>query len=142
MKEIDIQRELVNEARGLGGYAIKMSNRFLVGIPDLLIKLPGMQACLIEVKIERMPTRDTGHIGVNPTPQQLRNLKMADKANFASGVLVCCSGIKAGMWNYVPVITRNVDLEHCNRAIFIRDCLTRVPGGKWHVEEIIRRLGA
>lgn len=50
MKEIELQQLMIDVARKRGGEGHKMSNRFLVGVSDLMIKLPNTPACLIEVK--------------------------------------------------------------------------------------------
>ncbi len=53
MKELAYQRWVVNSARRSKvdrGYAIKLSHQTAVGIPDLLVSLPGFAPCLIECK--------------------------------------------------------------------------------------------
>lgn len=50
MKEIDHQRQLVLSVKAQGGYALKLSNRFTIGVPDLLVMHPLFAPCLIEVK--------------------------------------------------------------------------------------------
>lgn len=65
MIEIDYQKLLVDAVRQDGGFAFKMANRFLGGIPDLLIQLPTYTTWLWEVKFkarrpvkpERVPLR-------------------------------------------------------------------------------------
>lgn len=50
MKETDLQLTIVDIVNDRGGYARKLSHRFLVGISDLLIKLPEYPAIKVEVK--------------------------------------------------------------------------------------------
>jgi hypothetical protein len=63
MREIDVQTYVVNAVKEGGGAAKKLANRFLVGVVDLLIKLPGQPAMLMEVKLEQRAqmTRRTQH---------------------------------------------------------------------------------
>lgn len=50
MKETDHQTQIKLSVRRQGGYSFKLSNRFTIGIPDLLIALPPFAPCLAEVK--------------------------------------------------------------------------------------------
>lgn len=56
MKELDCQKLIVDAVREHGGMAHKMAHRFLVGVADLLVKLPGYPAAIIEVKLEQLRT--------------------------------------------------------------------------------------
>ncbi len=40
MKELDLQRLIVDAVNGAGGRAFKLNNRFMIGYSDLLVKLP------------------------------------------------------------------------------------------------------
>ena len=44
--QTDIRKSVIKD----GGYGLKLSNRFAVGIPDLLICLPPFAPCILEVK--------------------------------------------------------------------------------------------
>lgn len=48
--EIKHQTDIVKSVKRDGGYAFKMSNRFLIGVPDLFVALPPFAPCVIEVK--------------------------------------------------------------------------------------------
>lgn len=53
MRELGYQRWVVNSARKSKvnpGYALKISHQTAVGIPDLLVSLPGYVPCLLECK--------------------------------------------------------------------------------------------
>lgn len=77
-KELDLQSKIKASARKDGGYGQKMSNRFSIGIPDLLIGLPPFVPCYAEVK-------DFGTVAeqfnrqVDTTPKQ--RLEMARFSN-------------------------------------------------------------
>lgn len=49
-RELDLQTKIINSARKDGGYGRKMSNRYSIGIPDLLLGLFPFAPCLAEVK--------------------------------------------------------------------------------------------
>lgn len=40
MNELALQKYLVDSVNDAGGFAFKMSHRFLVGVPDILVQLP------------------------------------------------------------------------------------------------------
>lgn len=48
--ELNVQTNIIKSVRRDGGYGRKMSNRFSIGIPDLLVALPPFAPCVIEVK--------------------------------------------------------------------------------------------
>lgn len=50
MKEVDHQTNIKLSVKAQGGYSLKLSNRFTVGVPDLLIMMPGFAPCFAEVK--------------------------------------------------------------------------------------------
>jgi len=50
VKEVDHQRDIKESAVREGGYSFKMSNRFLIGVPDLYIAVPGFPVVLLEAK--------------------------------------------------------------------------------------------
>lgn len=49
-RELDVQTKLIKSARRDGGYGRKLSHKFSIGIPDLLIGLPPFIPALAEVK--------------------------------------------------------------------------------------------
>lgn len=50
MNEVDHQTNIKKSVILQGGYSFKLSNRFTIGIPDLLVMLPPFVPCLAEVK--------------------------------------------------------------------------------------------
>lgn len=82
MKETDLQSKVVDSIREMGGFAQKCSNRFLIGVPDVLCQLPGFQASFWEVKKSpskwQMP---------NPTPKQKQWLRDFTRAGGFGGVI-------------------------------------------------------
>lgn len=67
MKEVDLQKLAVDAVNEHGGLAFKLSNRFLGGIPDLFVQLPGLPSALVEVKIARISKdRKVAHFDITP----------------------------------------------------------------------------
>lgn len=50
MNELNFQAKVKLAVKEMGGVCFKMSNRFIAGVPDLLIQLPGYPTSLWEVK--------------------------------------------------------------------------------------------
>ena len=88
MKELNVQRELIEAVIGADGAAHKLSNRFLTGVADLLIKLPRYPVCLLEVKIDEIGATTTS-IGLTPTMPQIMFLRKYHAAGVPTGVMSC-----------------------------------------------------
>lgn len=139
MNEREFQRCLVQESERAGGYAFKMSNRFMVGVPDLFIKIPDFPVVLLECKMGR-PVRNvhypssrfTSSTGV--TAQQARHLKRAQQAGVAAGWAVCVPGESGNCKIYVSVDVSgalgDVDAKGPNEFVRLR-------GRPWPVREIV-----
>lgn len=117
-KELALQTNIIKSVRSDGGYGRKMSNRFLIGIPDLLIALPPFAPILAEVK-------DLGPVVANfnrqlaVTPKQAHEMDlfskpyqdtmMLDRAA-SSFVLV---GFQVGKNHYLAVLPHDAErLDH------------------------------
>lgn len=86
MKELEAQSLVIDAVRSSGGFAFKMSNRFLIGIPDLLMQLPDFGTSLWEVKIADYPL--AGYWArVYPTVKQQQKLREYEKAGGFCGVI-------------------------------------------------------
>jgi hypothetical protein len=131
--EKKFQTDLVDAARGLGGYAIKMSNQFLVGVPDLLIKLPLDPVLLLECKTEPFPKKSRS-IPVALTPMQRKHLSGFQKSG-GLGAWCVMSVFEDVQLAYVGVDVQQtaLDTEH-----FKRYAVPRHRGTRWDVREIIR----
>ena len=56
MQELDFQTLLIETVKREGGYGRKISHRFIRGIPDLLLRVPGLRGLVLaEVKIIHLP---------------------------------------------------------------------------------------
>lgn len=89
MKETDYQKFVLDIVRDAGGAGHKLSSRFLVGVSDLLVKLPGREAALIEVKLAKFAPKTSGdhEFDLGVTVLQREFLKKYDKAGMIVGVL-------------------------------------------------------
>ena len=73
--ELSVQTNIIKSVRRDGGYGRKMSNRFAIGVPDLLVALPSFAPCVIEVK-------DLGEVvdkfdrQVDVTPKQAEEMRL------------------------------------------------------------------
>lgn len=125
MIELDMQKYVVDSVNHAGGFAFKMSHRFLVGIPDLLVKLPqpgvlrnSPAAGILEVKQRDAPKSDI-EFRLDVTPQQKRYLTMAHKAGMPTGVISFLrqhgKGLK-GLRMAVYTLTRVEQLGYLVRA--------------------------
>lgn len=86
--ELKLQREVVEVVRGAGGFAFKMSNRFLIGVVDLFVKLPWFPAAIYEAKLTKLPaaTRKT-EVTLDATALQLKFLREARAAGMTTGLM-------------------------------------------------------
>jgi len=82
--ELKYQKQLVDVAKSNGGYGLKMNNRFVGGIPDLLLKVKEWHfTYFIEIKHEdfkRVP--NTVKLKLTPL-QRIEIKKMQDAGMFA-----------------------------------------------------------
>lgn len=98
MNELGLQKFVCDVVNDAGGYALKRNNRFMVGIVDLLVKLPskpgyfrdGLQACppagILEVKQRLYPSSDRRFL-LDVTAPQKNDLRRADAAGMPAGVI-------------------------------------------------------
>lgn len=94
MNELKLQQFIVDAVNGAGGFGHKMSNRFLIGVSDLLVKLSpktnhdalrGCPAGFLEVK-QRDYTRGLDVFTLDVTFPQAKFLQDAAKADMPCGV--------------------------------------------------------
>lgn len=86
MKELDIQTKTIKAVEAAGGAAVKLSNRFLIGVADLLIKLPEIPTMLMEVKLNLMPIQKET-VNLDTTKLQQDFLRSFGKAGVDCGVI-------------------------------------------------------
>jgi hypothetical protein len=84
--ELKLQKDVCQLIEAHDGFARKLSHRFVIGVADLLIKLPDHPAALLEVKRNRYPAK-AKTIVLDVTKQQRRFLWSAHCAGMSAGVL-------------------------------------------------------
>lgn len=75
MKEVDAQKMIVDAIRAHHGFAMKLTHKFFVGIPDLLIQMREFTTSLWEVKINDAPKSPTSTVHLALTKLQQKTLK-------------------------------------------------------------------
>jgi len=76
--ELAVQTNIIKSVRRDGGYGRKMSNRFAIGVPDLLIALPTFAPCVIEVK-DFGKVADSFDRQIEVTEKQAEEMKLFSK---------------------------------------------------------------
>lgn len=91
MIETECQQLLIDAVEGVGGHGIKFNNRFVIGIPDLLIKLPSHQPMILEAKLHKFSakTLSAGHhiADIGATKLQKDQLRDWAYAGMLTGVV-------------------------------------------------------
>lgn len=81
MDELRFQSELVDSARVMGGYGRKLAHKFQVGIPDLMLMLPGKPVWFVEAKWWPKPPQQGKILKVATTKKQRYELGLIFKSN-------------------------------------------------------------
>lgn len=93
--EITQQREIKESVLALGGYAVKLTNRFTIGIPDLGIWLPSLCPVVCEVKDLGVVTDEFDRtLGV--TPKQADVMRRISKPYGSTVALVLVHALHRG----------------------------------------------
>lgn len=116
MNELKLQKLLVDTVKGAGGYAMKMDNKYIVGVSDLLTKLPNklfpsgalaldFPAGMVEVKQRKRPVRDISFT-LDITHMQAKFLDDVAAAGMPAGVASFLQeGTGSGLKLYLFVCT-------------------------------------
>lgn len=87
MNELALQKWIVDVVTERGGFAMKMSHRFLVGVPDLLIKTSYIAApTVIEVKLVKFKKELQKQVVPEVSVLQRRYLKRMEEGGFEAFV--------------------------------------------------------
>lgn len=87
MRELHLQSLVIKAVKDHGGVAFKMANRFLIGVPDLFIQLPGCSSTLWEVKLTKTKFGVRNSVLVNLTKAQENFLRDVIRAGGSGGVM-------------------------------------------------------
>lgn len=85
MNELAIQKLIVDAVRRGGGFSFKLANRFLIGVPDVLIQLPVRGTSLWEVKVNDV--KASGTTAVKITLHQYNFLRDYAEAGGKCGLI-------------------------------------------------------
>lgn len=86
--ELYYQTQLINDAKKIpNAFAIKLTNRHLAGVPDLMIKIPNIRVAFAETKVANWKD-GSKKVKVETTPLQRSTMKKMVKAGFKCGVWV------------------------------------------------------
>lgn len=80
MSELRLQTLLCKGVNDKGGMAFKLANRFLVGVSDLFVQVPGFRTACVECKLNKRATAPKEGVAVAVTSPQVRYLQKLDKA--------------------------------------------------------------
>lgn len=120
MIEVAVQTLIIEAVRAHGGEARKLSNRFAVGVSDLLIKLPGpvfgtlaVPAMLMEVKLDKRAAGFAARMN-NPVTPDVTVPQHSFLTNFARAGMLC------GVMSFVE------EAHKGKRGLWLQ--IVRVPG--------------
>jgi hypothetical protein len=80
MIETEAQQLLIEAVQEGGGRGLKFNNRFVIGIPDLLIKMQGVEPMILEAKLHKFArsTLDAGYLIKNVGCTKLQRDQLRD----------------------------------------------------------------
>ena len=112
--ELELQKKTRNAIAEAGGKCRIISHRFIVGVPDLLVKLPGHELMIVEVKQNKFPVR-APIVSLDVTVPQKRDLNDWQQAGARSGVLsflVRKKGVRKELYAaFLPTPEEGFDLK-------------------------------
>lgn len=88
ISELSLQKDVVDAVREAGGFAFKLTNRFTVGVADLLVKLPGEATRMVEVKFRKDYKNVAAIVKFKITPMQRSFLTKYRDAGGQGGLMV------------------------------------------------------
>ena len=91
MSELDRQRDVIHVVKDMGGHAYKSSNQWLVGICDLVVKVPYKPVAFLEAKLNDAPKR-SAFFRLGLTSIQEKFLRDMDAAGAYAGVISFVQG--------------------------------------------------
>lgn len=132
MKETDYQRKLLDALEETGGYGYKQSNRFLSGVADLVMTLPGLPTRMVEVKLDHK--RGNGVLPCALTALQRKYLRKHKAAGGLGGWVVFDSGMDR---EYVLWVGSDPEAEHAASGT----CFIIQWGKQWPIRDILTLAG-
>lgn len=91
MIETEAQQLVIDAVVETGGCGVKFNNRFIVGVPDLLLQIPGHGAMILEAKLHKFSAKTlaAGHhiADIGCTAKQQMYLRDWGQAGMLTGVV-------------------------------------------------------
>lgn len=139
--ETALQSDLIAAARAEGGYGQKLSNRFVSGIPDLLLQLPGMCTRIVECKCAVLPVKLTTPIKLELTALQRRTLRdMRAAGAFAGWFLIVTTTHDRNPPCYWVLTGANPDVETVTRQEIDQFGLIKKRGSPWPISKMLSQI--
>ena len=91
MSELQRQTDVITVVKDMGGHAYKSSNAWLVGVCDLVVKVPYKPAAFLEAKLNDAPKR-SAFFRLGLTSIQEKFLRDMDAAGAYAGVISFVQG--------------------------------------------------
>jgi hypothetical protein len=133
MSELIFQKQIIDDAKEYDKrtFGLKMNNRFISGIPDIILKVPKYEVLFIEAKMIRVNSK--GIININTTDIQRAMMRLMARAGFRVEVWVAVSTSYGK--NYL------IRAQHQSTTLHIDDCeLMERPRGKtWPIKQMLDR---
>ncbi len=113
MIETECQQLIVQAVKEGSGQALKFNNRFMIGVCDLFVKLPGHQPMLLEAKLIKLSPKTRSHVwNVGCTKLQQDFLRDWHEAGMLTGVVsFILSGdvrtLQMALYEYERMVTNN-----------------------------------
>lgn len=135
-RELAVQTDIKRSTLAQGGYALKLSNRFTVGVPDLGIWLPPFAPFIAEVKDLGVVT-DNFHVQIGVTPKQTDTmLRMSGKyTRPVAGLLIAATHRGIRKLFYAPHDETRI------AALSFPFHVIRGVGGKYDIAAILSHAG-
>lgn len=99
LNELDLQTKIVDAVKDVGGHAFKCSNRFLIGVVDISMKIPGFPHAYNEVKLVKPWPKKSATVSLDTTPKQIKFLKEYRKAGGKAMYTVFAHDGKQWLWH-------------------------------------------
>ena len=105
----------------VGGQGLKFNNRFIIGIPDLLVKLPGVQPMILEAKLFSFSakTLEAGHLiqDVGATKMQKDQLRDWGYAGMLTGLVAFILPTGGNVGDLMMALRSYDEMEHAGWSL-------------------------
>lgn len=146
--ELTIQREIKQSVINAGGFALKLTNRFTIGVPDLAIWLPSFVPAVVEVKdLGECVERFDRQLDVSPKQRDtLRRINATygiDINGTPSTASISCLIVHIrhnGLRKLVILPPGATRLAHA-QVDQLYPSVVRVPTGRWGITSLFKSHG-